>query len=227
MRGGQTMPADESGGPSLRIGTASSPRKRVLVLAMSPHAEGTAARAASLAAEGARRAGAKGELLELWRRRVSGCLDCGSCAQPPFVCPQGPWDDAEHVFEALSSADLVLWLSPVYFYGLPSQAKALVDRAQRLYAGKTDGNPVPRGRWAALLLAGRKRGEKLFLGSSLALSYFFSALGKEKVEMRGLRGAERPDQIDAALSKELALSAASLAGDANDPLPFSQLERLS
>ena len=86
--------------------------------------------------------------------------------------------DPEAVFAAIAAADVVLWTSPVYFYGLPAQAKALVDRSQRIWAG-VEGGPTGRQRppGAGGSGGGPSAREQLFTGSLLGLKYFFASFG--------------------------------------------------
>ena len=91
---------------------------------------------------------------------------------------------------------MVLWTSPVYFYGLPAQAKALVDRSQRIWAGVEAGRPAGKGPLVlAALAAARPRGEQLFTGSLLGLKYFFASFGARIADTRTLRGLACPEDL--------------------------------
>ena len=82
------------------------------------------------------------EEIALQEKHIRPCRGCQSCDAAPHVCPLARTDDAEAIFAAIAAADVVLWTSPVYFYGLPAQAKALVDRSQRIWAGVEAGRPA-------------------------------------------------------------------------------------
>lgn len=194
----------------------------IAVVAASPHAGGTAAAVAAHLARGIAFAGASADALSLAGKRLAGCIHCGACANPPHACALEGSDDTGALLDRMAAADLLVWVSPVYFYGLPSQAKALVDRAQGRWeaarrAGDPAAAPLPEGkapapaagklrparRTAAVLLAGRTGGGKLFLGSRLSLRYFFEALGRGLPVWRELRGLEGPGDITPSLAGEL------------------------
>ena len=115
----------------------------------------------------------------------------------PHRCVLAAEDDAEHILCALEQTPLLLLAAPIYFYALPGQLKCLVDRAQNRWLtrqGKRSA-PEPTGLSLSLLVAGRPRGEQLFAGSELCLSYFLRALGRSLAEQRAVRGIEGPEDI--------------------------------
>lgn len=66
---------------------------------------------------------------------VNGCLGCQACRQAgqELVCRQQ--DDAPGIFERMMAADAVVYATPLYTYGFPSQMKALIDREYCLVTG--------------------------------------------------------------------------------------------
>lgn len=59
--------------------------------------------------------------------KVNPCIGCNACfSTENHRCVQQ--DDMELVYDKLKDADLVAVASPVYFYGISAQLKALVDR---------------------------------------------------------------------------------------------------
>ncbi|WP_300717560.1 flavodoxin family protein [uncultured Desulfovibrio sp.] len=169
---------------------------RILSLLGSPRANGTTRTMARLILEGLSGSGAAVEEIALQEKRIRPCRGCQSCARPPHACPLSPDDDTEAVFAAIAAADLVLWTSPVYFYGLPAQAKALVDRGQRLWSVRESGGGAVRGPVVlAALAAARPRGEQLFSGSLLGLKYFFACFGSSLADTRTLRGLAAPGDL--------------------------------
>ena len=134
---------------------------RILSLLGSPRANGTTHSMARLIAGGLS-GGGPVEEIALQEKHIRPCRGCQSCDAAPHVCPLARTDDAEAVFAAIAAADVVLWTSPVYFYGLPAQAKALVDRSQRIWAGVEAGRPAGKGPLVlAALAAARPRGTAL------------------------------------------------------------------
>ncbi len=135
------------------------------------------------------------QMLELWQLRVAGCTHCDVCLQPPHACCLAATDDCEMVFDAVRSAARLLWISPVYFYGLPAQAKALVDRGQRFHVRHEQIRAPLAGSTTAVFVAARTAGVKLFEGSRLSLTYFTALLDRPLVEGYGVRGLERAGDI--------------------------------
>lgn len=173
-----------------------------IVLLGSPRRNGSSDTLARHFMEGAAELGLVLEPLPLREYRVRPCTHCGGCQRPPHRCVLADGDDAEHILCALERTPFLLLAAPVYFYALPGQFKCLVDRAQSRWAareaesaGRND--PVVN---LSLLVAGRPRGEQLFAGSELCLSYFLRALGRgELTQRQSMRGIESPSDIDAEL----------------------------
>ncbi len=205
--------------------------KQLLILCCSPHANGSAARAARIIARGASESGTAPCLVSLWDKRIAGCIHCDACAKAPHACPLAANDDCEAVFSLVRSHEHVLWISPVYFYGLPSQAKALIDRGQRFYnaslaaeapagasadssADALQGHVPETGSSTALFLAGQTKGAKLFEGSRLSVRYFMGALGCPVEKNYALRGINTPDDLAPGIEESLLDLGRSLAGRA-------------
>lgn len=59
--------------------------------------------------------------------KVNPCIGCNSCfAREGNQCFQK--DDMAEIYEKLMNADMVVIASPVYFYGISAELKAIVDR---------------------------------------------------------------------------------------------------
>lgn len=99
-----------------------------VIIAGSPYAQGKCARAAQ---EVARMIEcdpcATVQLFFLPDLEVHGCIGCDSC-KDDGACIYN--DDAQTVQSALDTADAALVIAPIYFAGIPSQLKALLDRFQ-------------------------------------------------------------------------------------------------
>ena len=169
-----------------------------LVLLGSPRPDGSSDSLARQFMEGAAEHGLRLETLPLREYRIRPCTHCGGCRRPPHRCVLAAEDDAEHILCALEQTPLLLLAAPIYFYALPGQLKCLVDRAQSRWAARQakaarqEGSPPVS---LSLLVAGRPRGEQLFAGSELCLSYFLRALGRELTQSQHLRGIESPSDI--------------------------------
>ena len=118
----------------------------IVAIAGSPRKHGNSTALMRLAVEGAQERGATAEVFSAGEMKVAGCLACGSCKRAAdAVCVQK--DDMHAVHAAIRECDALLLASPVYFYGLTAQIKAIVDRCYALmpFEGVPEGEqPVPR-----------------------------------------------------------------------------------
>lgn len=129
---------------------------------------------------GARSAGAEVTSIYIRDFKMSGCLECGGC-DPTGVCVVK--DDMQKLYPKIKEADVIILSSPIFFYGLSSQLKALIDRCQALWSErmlkqkleKRLGHESGRG---YLIAVGATKGKNLFEGAELTAKYFFGALDK-------------------------------------------------
>ncbi len=121
-------------------------------------------------------------------REYYGCLRDGNCVIR---------DDMDGIYPKLLDADVVIVASPMFFYGLTSQLKALIDRCQALYVRRyvLNQNPPNSARKGAFIAVGATRGEKLFDGSILTVKYFFQSIGVKYVDELLVRGVDRRGAI--------------------------------
>lgn len=67
------------------------------------------------------------EVVSVADYRVNPCIGCNTCfARENHECFQK--DDMDLIYEKLLEADIIVAASPVYFYGISAQLKAVVDR---------------------------------------------------------------------------------------------------
>jgi len=143
----------------------------------------------------AERLGARTEYLDVAKRNISPCLECGVCEQKGF-CPID--DDMQDVYPLLRQADLIVMATPIFFYGVTAQLKALIDRSQALWSrryvlGLTD--PGREWRRGFLLAVGATKGKNLFEGVNLTAKYFFDAVGASFDGTLAFNQIERPGDI--------------------------------
>lgn len=71
--------------------------------------------------------GETADVIDTMRVSVKPCLGCYACwRKTPGKCVQT--DDMAGILEKILGSDLVIWSSPLYCYGFPSNCKALFDR---------------------------------------------------------------------------------------------------
>lgn len=167
---------------------------KVIGILGGPHRGGHTEKLLDEALAAAAAAGAGTERLDVARLDVAPCLACGGCAEAGDCVIE---DDMTGLYEKLLTADAVIISSPIFFYGLPSQLKALIDRSQALWERKYNlGRVPPVGKRALFMASSGGRGQKVFDGALLSLKYFLDTLGIEQFETVLFRGADLGDGRD-------------------------------
>lgn len=162
---------------------------KVLALLGSAKKNGNTATTLSFVEKEMEAQGHEVERVYLNNKDINGCLGCAKCRPYPdeIACVQD--DDAIGIMEKMIESDVILFTSPVYFWGFTAQLKGLVDRCYSLVTqyhqpdqtsllkGKTIGLIATGGsgyeenaegmffafhKFAGFLLAGKN--EKLFIG---------------------------------------------------------------
>lgn len=128
--------------------------------------------------EGAGTAGAKSEIIEASRLSIKPCSECLACYEKGICIIK---DDMERVYGRILSADAIVLASPIFFYGVTGWVKALIDRAQALWARKyilkdPSFGPEIKKKAGFFLSVGGTKGEKMFDGAILTVKYFFDAV---------------------------------------------------
>jgi len=169
------------------------------------------------AMRGAEARGATTQTIRVCEMSIHPCVECYHCAEDGQCSIK---DDMGPVYDAFIAADSIILASPVFFYGLTSQAKALVDRCQALWVRRhvlKSWAPRVEARSGAVIAVGATRGQKLFDGVLLTAKYFFDAVGMREFDhvlVRGVDGKAQirdfPEQIERAesLGRSLVDSAA-------------------
>lgn len=149
----------------------------VLGLQGSPRKKGNTNYLMSLFMEEAARLGVQTEAIDVPRRNIEPCKELVVCEKKGY-CPID--DDMQHeIYGLLRQAELVVISSPVFFYNVTAQLKALIDRSQTLWARKYKlklADPARNQRLGFMLSAGATGGKNLFEGLKLTSQYFFDAI---------------------------------------------------
>ena len=120
-------------------------------------------------------------------REYYGCLKDGNCVIR---------DDMDGIYAKLLEADGIIVASPMFFYGLSAQLKALIDRCQALWARRYVLQNLPDSARKGIFIGiGATRGKQLFDGSILTVKYFFQAFGVEYVDELLVRGVDKRGEI--------------------------------
>ena len=100
--------------------------KKVLILSGSPRKNGNSALLCQEFAKGASEAGNDVELIYLRDKKIGYCQACYYCKNHDGVCAIK--DDMAEILDKMNAADIIAMASPVYFYSIDAQMKALIDR---------------------------------------------------------------------------------------------------
>lgn len=152
----------------------------VLAIAGSPRRHGNTETLLDQAIAGVKEAGARVEKLIVAEMNIAPCTSCGVCLETGF-CPIR--DEMEEEYRHLLSCQAIIVATPVFFYGIPAQLKALVDRCQALWARKERlGESLREEKGRALLISvGGTGGSKVFTGVRLTMGLIFRLLDMEEL----------------------------------------------
>jgi multimeric flavodoxin WrbA/protein-tyrosine-phosphatase len=140
--------------------------------------------------------GAATRILQVARQHIEPCKELTVC-EKKGTCPIEDDMDRE-IYALLRRADIVVIASPVFFYNVSAQLKALIDRCQMFWARKyklklrDPGRLVRRG---FLLAVGASSGKQLFDGFHLTAKYFYDAIDARYSGSLTFRGVEGRGEI--------------------------------
>jgi multimeric flavodoxin WrbA len=109
-------------------------QKKIMVVSGSPKKDGNTALLVEWFAEGARSAGANVGIVRAadLKNRAVGCTSCRACQKSAeYRCVIR--DEVSDCVACLPSADVIVMVSPLYFYSVSSQLKMVIDRMFSLY----------------------------------------------------------------------------------------------
>lgn len=98
---------------------------KILVLEGSPNRQGSTHLLADCFRQGAQEAGHTVQMLDIAHADIHPCTGCIHCGY------QGPCvqkDDMETIRAEILNADMLVFATPLYYYGMSAQLKTLVDR---------------------------------------------------------------------------------------------------
>jgi len=106
---------------------------KVVGISGSPRREGNTEILLKEVLRGAEEAGAETRLFILSRMNISPCRHCDGClAEGKCVVKDDMW----LIYPEIESLDALVLASPIHFYGVTAQAKAMIDRCQAFWARK-------------------------------------------------------------------------------------------
>jgi protein-tyrosine-phosphatase len=105
---------------------------------------------------------------------------------------------SREIYPLLRRAEIIVAASPMYFYGVTAQLKALIDRSQALWSRRYRlklADPLAGTRAGVMLSVGATKGKNLFEGTHLTAKYFFDALSANFAGEMGYRRVENPGDL--------------------------------
>jgi len=80
--------------------------------------------------QGAREAGAECEVVTLARVKINRCLACNQCetAEHHLHCVYDDKDGVRAIFNKMAEADLIIYATPIYIFGMSGLLKTFLDR---------------------------------------------------------------------------------------------------
>ena len=120
------------------------------------------------------------ERIYLNNKSIGGCLGCDKCGENPaeIACVQK--DDAIDIMEQMIASDVILYASPIYFWGFSAQIKALIDRGYSLVTNyhKPGWTSLLEGRRIGLLVTGEdpyeENAEGVFTSFDRVVDYYLA-----------------------------------------------------
>lgn len=100
--------------------------KKVLILSGSPRRGGNSDILCEEFARGAKKAGNGVDIIRVSEKTIGYCQACYYCREHNGNCAIK--DDMAEVLKKMIDADVLVLASPVYFYSIDAQLKALIDR---------------------------------------------------------------------------------------------------
>ena len=135
-------------------------------------------------------------IVDVTRKNIIPCKEYVVCEKKGY-CPIED-DVRDEIYPLLRQAEVVVLATPIFFYNMTAQLKAVVDRCQTFWARKyllKLKDPGANLRRGFLLSVAATRGKNLFEGLNLTAQYFFDAIGAKFEGSLTYRGIEGPKDM--------------------------------
>lgn len=99
---------------------------KIVVMTGSPHAKGTTSVLADEFVAGAKEAGHEVARFDTGQMQVHPCTGCDHCRKVKETCIFK--DDMLQVYPEMKEAEVVVFVSPLYYFGVTAQLKSTIDR---------------------------------------------------------------------------------------------------
>ncbi len=104
--------------------------KKILIISTSLRKNSNSDLLAASFVQGAQEAGHDTEYISLAGKTISFCKGCLACQRTQRCVIS---DDADAIVQKMLTADVLVFATPVYYYGMSGQMKTMLDRANPLF----------------------------------------------------------------------------------------------
>jgi len=105
---------------------------KILALIGSPRKGGNTDILVEQILQGGKTKGHTSEKLYLYRYKIAPCVDCRNCKKGDYVCTVK--DGMQEIYPKMEEADVVIFGTPLYWWGPSGQMKLLMDRMRPFVA---------------------------------------------------------------------------------------------
>ncbi|MCR4687130.1 MAG: flavodoxin family protein [Lachnospiraceae bacterium] len=166
---------------------------KVVIFNGSPRVQNTTAMVEAFK-EGAESAGHDVEVYQVGKMKINGCLACEYChTKGEGNCIQK--DDLEKILPAYKEADVIVFASPVYYFGMTAQMEAAIQRVYCI------GKPSKAAKAVLLLSSGS---DGVYEGSIAQFKAYMAYAGIEAAGIITAHGSENKSETKLNEIKEFA-----------------------
>jgi multimeric flavodoxin WrbA len=140
--------------------------------------------------------GVQTRIIEVSQKNIVPCKEYVVCEKKGY-CPIDD-DIKTEIYPLIRQAEVVVLASPIFFFNMTAQLKAVVDRCQLFWARKYKlglSDPAKQTKRGFLLSVGASKGKSLFEGLQLTAKYFFDAIDARFEDSLTYREIEGPKDM--------------------------------
>lgn len=178
---------------------------KILMLQGGARKNGNTAYVLNLVAEELKKRGHEVSTIYLHGKNLNGCMGCGACKKKPDEIGCVQTDDVNPVLEEMLVSDAIVFSSPLYFWGVNAQLKAVIDRMFSLYSGMRtpEHKSLLSGKKQALIMTGGgphdNNAECAFIAFKRMTPYLKTTLAGELF----VGNCTKPEYMDAAVQEQV------------------------
>ena len=137
-------------------------------------------------------------------KEIKPCVDCRRCKNGDLICPVD--DDMPSLYDTLDNSDLLVFATPIYWFGPTGIMKNFIDRFRPYFSNKKLANKNA----AVILTAGSGKGD-----CDLTAEMFKRIFNALKINCLGIIMAEAYDKNDAQVNDQIKNDIGRLASRIN------------